>query len=53
LEGSSEKFCKRIEEEALNISMQAAKMILERFLSPYENRLIRLELQKLETLEIF
>ncbi len=32
LEGSLEKICKKVEEEALNGNMQAAKMILERFL---------------------
>ncbi len=31
LEGSLERICKRVEEEALNGNMQAAKMILERF----------------------
>lgn len=32
LGGSLEKICKKVEEEALNGNMQAAKMILERFL---------------------
>ncbi|MGE5196269.1 MAG: hypothetical protein ACM3JI_02940 [Anaerolineae bacterium] len=38
LEGSLDKICKRVEEEALNGNMQAAKMILERFLPPLNVR---------------
>lgn len=34
LEGSLEKICRRIEEEAVNGNMQAAKMVLVRFLPP-------------------
>ena len=44
LEGSLEKICKKIEEEALNGNMQAAKMILERFLPPRKDRCIEIDL---------
>lgn len=48
LEGSLEKICRRIEEEAVNGNMQAAKMILERFLPPRKDRLIRLDLPEIK-----
>ena len=41
LEGSLDKICKRIEEEAINGNMQAAKMILDRFLLGSEFLLVR------------
>lgn len=50
LEGSLDRICKRIEEEALNGNMQAAKMILERFLPPRKDRLIRLELPEIRSI---
>lgn len=51
LEDSLEKICRRIEEEALNGNMQAAKMILERFLPPRKDRLIRIDLPEIKTYE--
>ncbi len=51
LEGSLDRICKRIEEEALNGNMQAAKMVLERFLPPRKDRLIRLDIPKIKTYE--
>ncbi len=48
LEGSLEKICRRIEEEAVNGNMQAAKMVLERFLPPRKDRLIRLDLPEIK-----
>jgi len=48
LEGSLEKICRRIEEEALNGNMHAAKMILERFLPPRKDRLIRIDLPEIK-----
>lgn len=51
LEGSLEKICKKVEEEALNGNMQAAKMILERFLPPRKDRAIEIELPTIETFE--
>ena len=51
LEGSLEKICKKVEEEALNGNMQAAKMILERFLPPRKDRAIEIELPPIETFE--
>lgn len=51
LEGSLDSICRRIEEEALNGNMQAAKMVLERFLPPKKDRLIRLELPQIKTQE--
>lgn len=53
LEGSLDRICKRIEEEALNGNMQAAKMVLERFLPPRKDRLIRLDIPKIKTYEDF
>ena len=49
LEGSLEKICKRVEEEALNGNMQAAKMILERFLPPRKDRCIKIDLPPITT----
>lgn len=40
LEGSLDKICKRVEEEALNGNMQAAKMILDRFIPVRKDRVI-------------
>ena len=51
LEGSLEKICRKIEEEAVNGNMQAAKMILERFLPPRKDRLIRIDLPEIKTYE--
>lgn len=51
LEGSLGRVCSRIEEEAINGNMQAAKMILERFLPPRKDRLIRLDLPEIKTQE--
>lgn len=51
LEGSLERICRRIEEEAINGNMQAAKMILERFLPPRKDRLVRLELPEIKSHE--
>ncbi len=48
LEGSLEKICRRIEEEALDGNMHAAKMILERFLPPRKDRLIRIDLPEIK-----
>lgn len=48
LEGSLEKICRRIEEEAVNGNMQAAKMVLERFLPPRKDRLIRFDLPEIK-----
>lgn len=49
LEGSLDKICKRVEEEALNGNMQAAKMILERFLPPRKDRCIKIDLPPITT----
>jgi hypothetical protein len=43
LQGSLDKICKKVEEEALNGNMQAAKMILERFLPPRKDRFIEID----------
>lgn len=51
LEGSLERICRRIEDEAINGNMQAAKMVLERFLPPRKDRLIRLDLPEIKTYE--
>jgi hypothetical protein len=51
LEGTLEGVCRRIQEEAINGNMQAAKMILERFLPPRKDRLIRLSLPEIKTQE--
>ncbi len=51
LEGSLDRICRRIEEEAINGNMQAAKMVLERFLPPRKDRLIRLNLPEIKTYE--
>lgn len=51
LEGSLEKICKKVEEEALNGNMQAAKMILERFLPPRKDRCVEIDLPSVHTSE--
>lgn len=51
LEGSLEKICRKIEGEALNGNMQAAKMILERFLPPRKDRCIEIDLPSIDTFE--
>lgn len=51
LEGSLERICRRIEDEAITGNMQAAKMVLERFLPPRKDRLIRLDLPEIKTYE--
>lgn len=51
LEGSLDRICKRVEEEALNGNMQAAKMILERFLPPRKDRSIEIDLPSIDTFE--
>lgn len=51
LEGSLEKICKKVEEEALNGNMQAAKMILERFLPPRKDRCIEIDLPSVHSFE--
>lgn len=51
LEGSLEKICKKVEEEALNGNMQAAKMILERFLPPRKDRCIEIDIPSIGTFE--
>lgn len=49
LEGSLEQVCNKIKAEATGGNMQAAKMILERFLPPRKDRLIKLELPEIKT----
>src|ERR1700733_2123874 len=51
LEGSLERICKKVEEEALNGNMQAAKMILERFLPPRKDRCIEIDIPSVDTFE--
>jgi hypothetical protein len=51
LEGSLDKICKKVEEEALNGNMQAAKMILERFLPPRKDRAIEIDLPSINTFD--
>lgn len=51
LEGSLDKICKKVEEEALNGNMQAAKMILERFLPPRKDRTIEIALPPINTFD--
>ena len=51
LEGSLDRICQRIEEEALNGNMQAAKMILDRFLPSRKDRVIRIDLPQIKTNE--
>jgi hypothetical protein len=51
LEGSLDRICQRIEEEALNGNMQAAKMILDRFLPCRKDRVIQLDLPPIKTHE--
>jgi len=51
LEGSLDKICKKVEEEALNGNMQAAKMILERFLPPRKDRAIEIDLPSIATFD--
>jgi hypothetical protein len=51
LEGSLDKICKKVEEEALNGNMQAAKMILERFLPPRKDRPIEIDLPSIFTFD--
>jgi Family of unknown function (DUF5681) len=49
LEGSLDKICKRVEEEALNGNMQAAKMILDRFIPVRKDRVIKIDLPMINT----
>ena len=49
LEGSLDRICRKIEEEALNGNMQAAKMILDRFLPVRKDRLIKIDLPLIDT----
>src|ERR1700733_8050838 len=51
LEGSLDKICKRVEEEALNGNMQAAKMILDRFIPVRKDRVIKIGLPMINTYE--
>lgn len=51
LEGSLDRICKRIEEEALNGNMQAAKMILDRFLPVRKDRSIKIDFPQINSLE--
>lgn len=51
LEGSLDRICKRIEEEALSGNMQAAKMILDRFLPARKDRVIKIDLPEVRTYE--
>jgi Family of unknown function (DUF5681) len=51
LEGSLDKICQRIEEEALNGNMQAAKMILDRVLPCRKDRVIQIDLPQIKTHE--
>jgi len=51
LEGSLDKICKRVEEEAINGNMQAAKMILDRVLPCRKDRVIQIELPQIKTHE--
>jgi hypothetical protein len=51
LEGSLDKICKRVEEEALNGNMQAAKMILDRFIPVRKDRVIKVDLPVISTCE--
>lgn len=51
LEGSLDKICKRVEEEALNGNMQAAKMILDRFIPVRKDRVIKIDLPMIKTYE--
>lgn len=51
LEGSLNKICQRIEEEALNGNMQAAKMILDRVLPCRKDRVIQIDLPQIKTHE--
>lgn len=51
LEGSLDKICKRVEEEALNGNMQAAKMILDRFIPVRKDRVIKIDLPMISTCE--
>lgn len=51
LEGSLDKICKRVEEEALNGNMQAAKMILDRFIPVRKDRVIKIDLPMISTYE--
>ena len=51
LEGSLDKICKRVEEEALNGNMQAAKMILDRFIPMRKDRVIKIDLPMISTYE--
>ena len=51
LEGSLDRICKRIEEEALNGNMLAAKMILDRFLPVRKDRSIKIDFPQINSLE--
>ena len=47
LEGSLERICRRVENEALNGNMQAAKMILDRILPAKRDRAIKIDLPQI------
>lgn len=49
LEGSLDRICKKIEEEALCGNMQAAKMILDRVLPCRKDRVIQIDLPQINT----
>ncbi|MCB1114173.1 MAG: hypothetical protein KDK62_05390 [Chlamydiia bacterium] len=49
LEASLVGICQRIEDEALDGNMQAAKMILERFVPPRKDRPIQLDIPVIKT----
>lgn len=49
MEGSLDKICRRIEEEAVNGNMQAAKMVLDRFLPIRKDRVIKINLPEIKT----
>lgn len=51
LEGSLDRICKKIEEEALSGNMQAAKMILDRLLPARKDRVIKIDLPEVRTYE--
>lgn len=49
LNGSLEGICRKIEEEALNGNMLAAKMVLERFLPVRKDRSVRIKIPQIHT----
>lgn len=51
LEGSLDRICRRIEEEALSGNMQAAKMILDRFLPVRKDRVIKVDFPQINSQE--